>query len=207
PSHCGAAGAVAARTNSQVDQRRDRGMKLPFVRRTTADALRTRLARAEQEVVARAANVEAKDSEVKRLTGELNNARLARKASTVAYEIADARASDAEEKVAELKTRLRTVQEQPDAGETSADEPGVEDRDYAFTFLNLVLPRFADLIAQNGGVLPDDNYEALSTYVNGASRYGLSDAEIEEIRARHGLPAPIFQRAKDFAPRLPTGAA
>ncbi|MGW2089103.1 hypothetical protein [Streptomyces sp. NPDC001880] len=183
-------------------------MKLPFARRATVDALRTQLARAEQEVVAQAASVEAKDGEVKRLTDELNLARLARKASMAAYEIADSRAGRAEEKVVELETRLRTVQERPDAVETSVDGPGAEDRDYAFTFLNLVLPRFADVIAQNGGVLPDDNYEALSIYVNGASRYGLSDAEVEELRVRHGLPAPIFQRARDFAPRaLPAGAA
>ncbi|MFF1511878.1 hypothetical protein [Streptomyces sp. NPDC058326] len=183
-------------------------MKLPFVRRTTADALRDKLARAEQEVTAQAASAEAKDAEVKRLTGELNEARLARKSALAAYEIANSRASTAEEKVAGLEARLRAVQEQPDAGETSTAEPQAEDRDYALHFLNLVLPQFADAVAQNGGALPEDHYEALSNYVNGAARYGLSDAEVEELRARHGLPAPIFQRAKDFVPRaLPTGAA
>ncbi|MFE7512737.1 hypothetical protein ACFU8I_16200 [Streptomyces sp. NPDC057540] len=176
-------------------------MKLPFVRRTTADALREKLTRAEQEVAAQAVSAEAKDAEVKRLTSELNEARLARKSALVAYEVADSRASRAEEKVAGLEARLRTVQEQPDAGETSTAEPRAEDKDYAFHFLNLVLPQFANVVAQNDGTLPDDHYEALSNYVNGASRYGLSDAEAEELRARHGLPAPIFQRAKDFVPR------
>ncbi|MFK0112504.1 hypothetical protein [Streptomyces sp. NPDC091217] len=182
-------------------------MKLPFVRRTTADALRTQLARAEQEVVAQAVSVEAKDGEVERLTDELNDARLVQMAATAAYEISDSRATRAEEKVAELKARLRTLQEQPDAGEASTDEAGTEDRDYAITLLNLVLPQFVAVIARNGGVLPDDNYEALSIYVNGASRYGLSDAEVEELRVRHGLSASIFQKAKDFVPRaLPAGA-
>ncbi|MFF5475399.1 hypothetical protein [Streptomyces achromogenes] len=190
----------------------DSRMKLPFVRRTTADALRDQLARAEQEVAAQAVSAEAKDGEVKRLTDELNDARLARKAALAAYEIADFRARRAEEKVVGLEARLRAVQEQPDAGETSTPEPRAKDRDrdrdYAFTLLNLVLPQFANAVAQNGGVLPDDHYEALSNYVNGASRYGLSDAEVEELRVRHGLPAPIFQRAKDFVPRaLPAGAA
>ncbi|MDR3033456.1 MAG: hypothetical protein LBV78_10175, partial [Kitasatospora sp.] len=74
--------------------------------------------------------------------------------------------------------------------------------------LNLAFRQFATVIAQNGGVLPDDHYEALSIYVNGASRHGLSDAEVEEIRVRHSVPLPIFQRAKDFVPRgLPAGAA
>ncbi|MEU8622663.1 hypothetical protein [Streptomyces sp. NPDC048623] len=183
-------------------------MKLPFVRRTTADALRDKLARAEQEVVAQAVSAEAKDGEVTRLTGELNEARLARKSALAAYEVADSRASSAEKKVAELEARLRAVQEQPDAGEASTAEPRAEDRDYAFHYLNLVLPQFADVVAQNGGVLPEDHYEALSNYVNGASRYGLSDAEVEELRVRHGLPAPVFQRAKDFVPRaLPAGAS
>ncbi|MGW2952771.1 hypothetical protein [Streptomyces eurythermus] len=182
-------------------------MKLPFVRRTTADVLRNQLARAEQEVAAQAVSAEAKDGEVKRLTDELNDARLARKAALVAYEIADSRASRAEEKVAGLEARLRAVQEQPDAGETSTAEPRAEDRDYALTFLNLVLPQFANVVAQNGGVLPDDHYEALSNYVNGASRYGLSDAEVEELRVRHGLPALIFQRAKDYVPRARSAGA
>lgn len=174
-------------------------MKLPFVRRTTADALRDKLARAEREVVAQAVSVVVKDGEVQRLTDELNDARLARKAGMAAYEIADSRATRAEEKVVELETRVRTLQEQPDVGET---------RDYAFSILNLALPQFADVIAKNAGVLPDDSYEALSIYVNGASRYGLSDAEGEALRVRHGLPASIFQRAKDFVPRaLPAGAA
>ncbi|MFB6814511.1 hypothetical protein ACFCV8_08190, partial [Streptomyces sp. NPDC056347] len=183
-------------------------MKLPFVRRATADALRDKLARAEKEIAAQAVSAEAKDGEVQRLTSELNEARLARKAALAAYEVADSRASRAEKKVAELEARLRAAQEQPDAGETSTAEPRAEDRDYALHFLNLVLPQFANVIAQNGSILPDDHYEALSTYVNGASRYGLSDAEVEELRVRHGLPLPIFQRAKDFVPRsLPAGAA
>ncbi|MEU3954023.1 hypothetical protein AB0F45_17150 [Streptomyces achromogenes] len=188
----------------------DSRMKLPFVRRTTADALRDQLARAEQEAAAQALSAEAKDGEVKRLTDELNDARLARKAALAAYEIADFRARRAEEKVAGLEARLRAVQEQPDAGETSTPEPRAKDRDrdYAFTLLNLVLPQFANAVAQNGGALPDDHYEALSNYVNGASRYGLSDAEVEELRVQHGLPALIFQRAKGFVPRaLPADAA
>ncbi|MGW8985149.1 hypothetical protein ACWGQ9_21090 [Streptomyces parvus] len=129
-------------------------MNLPFVRRTTADALRSQLAHAEEKVV-------------------------------------------------ELETRLQAVQELPGAGESSMDEPEVdsEERNYAFTFLNLVLPQFVDLIARNGGVLPDDNYRALSTYVNGASRYGVTEAEVEELRVRHNLPARIFQTAKDFESR------
>ncbi|MEU3400687.1 hypothetical protein [Streptomyces filamentosus] len=176
-------------------------MKLPFVRRTTADALRDKLARAEQEAAAQAVSVEAKDAEVKHLVGELNEARLARTSALAAYEVADSRANRAEKKAAELEVHLRAVQEQPDAGETSTAEPRAKERDYAFHYLNLVLPQFADVVAQNGGVLPEDHYEALSNYVNGAARYGLSDAEVEELRARHGLPAPIFQRAKDFAPR------
>ncbi|MEV7282661.1 hypothetical protein [Streptomyces sp. NPDC093111] len=183
-------------------------MKLPFVRRTTADALRDELARAEQEVTAQAVSAEAKDAEVKRLTGELNEARVARKSALAAYEVANSRANRAEEKAAGLEDRLRAAQEQPGEGGSSPAEPRTEDRDYAFHFLNLVLPQFADVVAQNGGVLPEDHYEALSNYVNGASRYGLSDAEVEELRARHGLPEPIFQRAKDFASRaLPAGAA
>ncbi|MFI8326375.1 hypothetical protein [Streptomyces sp. NPDC085529] len=176
-------------------------MKLPFVRRTTADALRDKLARAEQEAAAQAVSAEAKNAEVKRLTGELNEARLARKSALAAYEVADSRANRAERKAAALEVRLRAVQEQPVAGESSTAEPRAKDRGYAFHFLNLVLPQFADVVAQNGGVLPEDHYEALSNYVNGASRYGLSDAEVEELRARHGLPAPIFQRAKDFVSR------
>jgi len=176
-------------------------MKLPFVRRTTADALRDKLARAEQQVAAQAVGAGAKDAEVKRLTGELNEARLGRKAALAAYEVADSRASRAEKKVAGLEARLQAVQEHPGAGETSTAEPRTEDRDYAFRLLNLVLPQFAGVVAQNGGVLPEDHYEALATYVIGASRYGLSEAEVEELRAGHGLPALVFQRAKDFVPR------
>lgn len=184
-------------------------MKLPFVRRITADALRAKLTRAEQEIVAQVMSVDAKDREVQRLTDELNDARLARKAALAAYEATNYRANRAQEEVVELKERLRTFQGQPDAGgETSTAAPGTEDRDYAFTVLNLALPMFAEVIAQNDGVLPDDNYEALSIYVNGASRYGLSSAELEELRVQHGLPAPVLQRAKDFAPRAtPVGAA
>ncbi|MFD8474850.1 hypothetical protein ACFV2E_22785 [Streptomyces globisporus] len=184
-------------------------MKLPFVRRATADALRDKLARAEKEKEAatQAVSAEAK-GEVQRLTRELNEARLGRDAAKAAYEVANSRAKGAQEQVDELQTRLRALQEQPDAGQPDGVEPVMEDRDYAFTFLNLALPRFANVIAQNGGVLPDDHYEALSTYVNGASRYGLHDDEVEEIRVRHGLPTPIFQRAKDFVPRrLPAGTA
>src|SRR5262245_42778623 len=135
-------------------------MKLPFVRRATADALRTQLARAEKEVVAQAASVEVKDGEVQRLTDELNDARLARKAALVAYEIANARASRAKEQVVELEAHLRAVQEQPDQGEASAEGPGAEDRDFAFTILNRSFPKFAEVIVRNGGVLPDDHYEA-----------------------------------------------
>lgn len=126
-------------------------MKLPFVRRTTADALRDKLTRAE-------------------------------------------------ERVAELEARPRVVKKkQPEA---STDGPGAEDRDYAFRVLNRALPQFADIVTQNGGVLPDDNYEALSIYVNGASLYyGLSEAEVEELGVRHGIPAPILQKAKETAPR------
>ncbi|MEW2308939.1 hypothetical protein AB0918_09935 [Streptomyces sp. NPDC006864] len=183
-------------------------MKLPFVRRATADALRDKLARAEKDLATQAVSAEAKDGEAQRLTGELNEARLAREAAMAAYEVANSRANGAQAQVDELQTRLRALQEQPDAGEPDEVEPVVEDRDYAFTFLNLVLPQFANVIAQNDGVLPDDHYEALSNYVNGASRYGLNDAEVEEIRVRHGLPMPVFQRAKDFVPRgLPAGAA
>ncbi|MEU7031420.1 hypothetical protein AB0A60_32590 [Streptomyces sp. NPDC046275] len=176
-------------------------MKLPFVRRTTVDALRDKLARAEQQAAAQAVSAEAKDGEVTRLTGELNEARLARKSALAAYEVADSRASRAEKKVAELEARLRAVQEHPDAGEASTAESRAEDRDYALRLLNLVFPQFAGVVAQNGGVLPDDHYKALSTYVIGASRYGLSEAEVEELRVRHGLPALVFQRAKDFVPR------
>ncbi|MFH9298823.1 hypothetical protein [Streptomyces sp. NPDC017520] len=183
-------------------------MKLPFVRRATADALRDKLARAANEIAAQAASVEAKDGEVVRLTGELNEARLAREAAMAAYEVANSRANGAQVQVNELQTRLRVLQEQSGAGEPDVGEPVMEDRDYAFTFLNLVLPQFANVIAQNDGVLPDDHYEALSNYVKGASRYGLNDAEVEEIRVRHGLPMPVFQRAKAFVPRrLPAGAA
>lgn len=182
-------------------------MKLPFVRRTTADALRSQLAHAERGAAALAASIEVKNGEVVRLTDELNEARLAREALKAAYEIANSRARRAEESSAELEARLRAVPALPDAGETSVDEPEPENRDYAFTLLNLVLPQFADLIAQNGGALPEDNYEALSIYVNGASRHGLTEAEVEELRVRHNLPAPIFQRAKDFASRpLPAAA-
>jgi hypothetical protein len=183
-------------------------MKLPFVRRTTADALRDKLTRAEEEVVAQATSVATKDGEVQRLTGDLNDARLARKAAQEAYEIANSRATRAEERVAELEAP-RTVQKQPDAGEAGTAGPGPEDRDYAFTVLNRALPQFADIVTQNGGVLPDENYEALSIYVNGASMYyGLSDAEVEEVGVRHGIPAPILQKAKDFMSRaLPAGAA
>ncbi|AVH61854.1 MULTISPECIES: hypothetical protein [Streptomyces] len=183
-------------------------MKLPFVRRTTADALRDKLTRAEEEVVAQAASVEAKDGEVQRLTGELNVARLARKAAQEAYKVADSRATRAEERVAELEARPRMVQEQPDAGEAGKAGPGPEDRAYAFTVLNRALPQFADIVTQNGGALPDENYEALSIYVNGASMYyGLSDAEVEEVGVRHGIPAPILQKAKGFVSRaLPAGA-
>ncbi|MCX4523982.1 hypothetical protein OHA69_41060 [Streptomyces anulatus] len=185
-------------------------MKLPFVRRTTADELRSQLAHAERGAAALAASVEVKNGEVVRLTDDLNNARLAREALKAAYEITNSRARRAEESSAELKTYLRTVPALPDTGETSVDEPQrePENRDYAFTLLNLVLPQFADLIARNGGVLPEDNYEALSIYVNGASRHGLTEAEVEDLRVRHNLPAPIFQRAKDFASRpLPASAA
>ncbi|MEU6357017.1 hypothetical protein ABZ896_48265 [Streptomyces sp. NPDC047072] len=184
-------------------------MKLPFVRRATADALRDKLTRAEAEVVAQAASVEEKDGEVQRLTRELNDARLARKAAHEAYKIADFRATRAEERVAELEARPWWVRKQPDAGEAGTAGPGPEDRDYAFTVLNRALPQFADLVTQNGGVLPDDNYKALSIYVNGASlHYGLSEAEVEELGAQHGIPAPILQKAKDFVPHaLPAGAA
>ncbi|MET9734523.1 hypothetical protein ABZZ79_28955 [Streptomyces sp. NPDC006458] len=176
-------------------------MKLPFVRRATADALRTQLARAEKTVVAQAASVEARDGEVRRLTSELNDARLARKAALYAYEIANSRADRAEDQVVELEARLRAAQVQPDEGEAGTAGPRMGDKDYAFALLNLVFPQFADVIARNDGVLPDDHYEALSNYVNSAPQYGLSEAEVEELRVQHGLPAPIFQRAKDFAPR------
>ncbi|WP_019074373.1 hypothetical protein [Streptomyces hokutonensis] len=178
-------------------------MKLPFVRRTTADALRDKLARAEEEVVAQAASVAAKDGEVQRLTDELNDARLAREAAQEAYEIANSRAARAEERVTELEARPWWFRKQPDT-----DGPGPEDRDYAFKVLNCAFPQFADIVAQNGGVLPDENYKALSIYVNGASMYyGLSDAEVEEVGVRHGIPAPILQKAKDFVSRaLPAGA-
>ncbi|MFI5808415.1 hypothetical protein [Streptomyces sp. NPDC051561] len=176
-------------------------MRLPFVRRTTADALRDRLASAERVAVAQAVSIEAKDSEVQRLIGELAEAHLARKAALAAYENANYRARRDRDQIAELQDRLRTVQEQPDAGETGTDEHGTVERDFAFTILNLAFPQCADVIAQNGGVLPDSYYEALAIYVNGASRYGLTNAEVEELRVRHGLPASIFQRAKDFASR------
>ncbi|WP_460074035.1 hypothetical protein [Streptomyces sp. YKOK-I1] len=183
-------------------------MKLPFVRRATADALRDKLARAEEEVVAQVASVEAKDGEVQRLTDELSEARLTREAAQGAYEIANSRAARAEERVTELEARPRWVRKQPDAGEASTGGPGPEDREYAFKVLNCAFPQFADIVTQNGGVLPDENYEALSIYVNGASTYyGLSDAEVEEVGVRHGIPAPILQKAKDFVPRaLPAGA-
>jgi hypothetical protein len=180
-------------------------MKLPFVRRGTADALRDKLARAEQEVVAQVTSVEAKDGEVQRLTRELGDAQLVGKAALAAYEVANSRVNRAQEQIGELTARLRAVQEQPDVGQTGMDEHGVEDRVYAFAVLNLALPQFTEVIAQNDGVLPDRHYEALSIYVNSAPRYGLSEAEVEELRVRHGVPAPIFQRAKDFAPHV--GAA
>jgi hypothetical protein len=173
-------------------------MKLPFVRRTTVDALRDKVDRAERVVVAHAVSIEAKDNEVQRLIRELAGAHLAQKAALIAYETANSRASRARDQVVELQDRLRTVQEQPDAGETGADEPVAEDRDYALAILNFAPPQFADVSARNSGVLPDGHYEALSIYVNGASRYGLSDAEIEELRLRYGLPTPIFQRAKTY---------
>jgi len=183
-------------------------MKLPFVRRTTADALRDKLTRAEKEVVAQVASVAAKDAEVQRLTDELNDARLAREAAQGAYEIANSRATRAEKRVTELEARPRWVRKQPDTGEAGTGGPGPEDRDYAFKVLNRALPQFADIVTRNGGVLPNENYEALSIYVKGASMYyGLSDAEVEEVGVRHGIPAPILQKAKDFAPRALPAAA
>ena len=184
-------------------------MKLPFVRRTTVDAVRAKLARAEQEVVAQVASVEAEDGEVQRLTRELGEAHLARDAALAAYEVANSRTDRAQEQIGELEARLRIVQVQPAAGKTGPREPSAEDRDYAFNVLNRALPQFADIVTQNGGVLPDEKHEALAIYVNGASMYyGLSDAEVEELGVRHGIPAPILQKAKDFVHRaLPAGAA
>lgn len=98
-----------------------------------------------------------------------------------------------------LVEACRAVQQGVD--ESGPEEPVAEERAYAFTILNLALSQFAEAIARNGGALPDENHEALSIYVKGASRYGISEAELEELWARHDLPAALFQQAKGLAPR------